>query len=265
MKRATDESGSSGFNRRDRQADIVARLRVLQTELSVEDLAREFQVTPLTIRRDLDQLEQEKLIVRTHGGCLLRTSLESAYHRQAALNFELKKAIGKAAGEELKGAKTILISDGSTTFHLAAFLPARGTLSVYTNSIAMVGELARHPEISLFILGGQFDRNLYLLGGNLTEMVLESLHFDIVFLGTDALDSDGSCFARSLTEARLTKIMLGRGRRKVLLADHTKTSAHSHAGFARLSDFDLWITTPGIPPDLLRQFRKLVEIKEVSV
>ncbi|MFB3906631.1 MAG: DeoR/GlpR family DNA-binding transcription regulator [Acidobacteriota bacterium] len=254
-----------GPKRQSRQERILSRLRALQGELTVEQLAETFSVSPLTIRRDLDELERGGMILRTHGGCVLRTSMESSYHRRAALSFELKEAIGRAAAAELDGATTILINDGSTTFHLATQLHGRTRLTVYTNSIAMVRELARFPDIRIFVLGGEFDRDLSLLGGQLTEQVVESLCFDVVFLGADAIDPTGACQVATFGEGRLTQVMLRRGRRKVLLADHTKCQAQGHATYARLADFDLWITTPGIPEALRQEFQKLVKIKEASL
>jgi DeoR/GlpR family transcriptional regulator of sugar metabolism len=247
-----------------RQERILSRLRALQKELSVDELARLYGVSDLTIRRDLDQLERDGMVIRTHGGCLLKTSVESSYHRRAALNFELKEAIGREAVREIESARTLLVNDGSTTFHMAVHLRGNRGLSVYTNSIAMMRELIRFPEIELYVLGGRFDRRNFLLGGSLTELLLESLSFDAVFLGADAIDAQGGCLVPTPAEARLTRSMLKRGKRKILLADHTKCRANSYVRFASLSDFDLWITTPGIPTDVIPHFKQLVAIKEVS-
>jgi len=230
----------------------------------VEELTSEFGVSALTIRRDLEQLEGKGAVLRTHGGCILRTSIESTYHQRVATHFALKQAIGRRASQELDGANTIMINDGSTTFHLAAHLGGRGPLSVYTNSIAMIPEISRFPDVRLYILGGEFDRRMYLLGGDITEQILERLYFDVVFLGADAVDRSGWCLVPSLTEARLTQVILRRGKKKILLADHTKCTKDSHAAYARIADFDLWITTPGIPPELLDPFHKLVRIREAN-
>jgi DeoR/GlpR family transcriptional regulator of sugar metabolism len=97
----------------ERQQLILAQLHALQSELSVEDLAQKFGVSALTIRRDLDRLENDNAVLRTHGGCVLRTSVESAYHKRIALNFELKQAIARAAAQEVKAQHVILINDAT--------------------------------------------------------------------------------------------------------------------------------------------------------
>jgi len=247
-----------------RQQQILAQLRALQTELSVEDLANKFTVSALTIRRDLEQLENDRAILRTHGGCVLRATMESAYHRRVALNFELKQAIGVAAAKEVKGGDTILINDGSTSFHLAPHLINIDKLNVYTNSIAVISELSRFSQIRLYILGGEYNHEMHFLGGSMMEQVLEGLHFDIVFLGADAVDPDGNCLVADPDISRLTEIMLRRGTRRILLADHTKVGAHANAIYAQLSDFDVWYTTFGINPVQLRRFSQQTIVKVVE-
>src|SRR5579872_2847105 len=152
-----------------RQQQILAQLYALQSELSVEELAKRFEVGPLTIRRDLDRLEKDKTILRTHGGCVLRTSVESAYFERIALNFELKQAIGRAAAKEVKSDDVILINDGSTPFHLAPHLGRVGKLSVYTNSLSVIPVLNRFPTVRLFILGGQYHSEMRFIGGSMLE------------------------------------------------------------------------------------------------
>jgi len=247
-----------------RQQQIMVQLRALQTELSVEELAKKFDISPLTIRRDLEQLENDRAILRTHGGCVLRGTVESAYHRKVALNFELKQAIGAAAAKEVKSGDAILINDGSTPFHLAPHLGNIDKLHVYTNSIAVISELSRLSQIRLYILGGEYNPELRFLGGSMMEQMLEGLHFDVVFLGTDAIDANGNCLVADPDISRLTEIMLRRGTRRILLADHTKVGANAHAVYARLSDFDVWYTTFGINPVQLRRFSQQTIVKVVK-
>jgi DeoR family transcriptional regulator of aga operon/DeoR family fructose operon transcriptional repressor len=250
---------------RQRQQQILAQLHALQSELSVEELAKKFAVSFLTIRRDLDQLEAARVILRTHGGCVLRTSVESAYHNRVALNFELKQAIGRAAAKEVKSGDVILINDGSTAFHLAPHLGHLEKLFVHTNSLAVIPVLGRFPGVRLYILGGEYDSEMRFIGGSIAEQALEALQFDIVFLGTDAVDARGNCLVSNADDARLAEIMVRRGERRILLADHTKVGAKAHVVYGRLSDFDVWYTTPRINPVQLRQFNQQTTVKIVNL
>lgn len=250
-----------------RQQEIVKRLRAIQKELRVEELASAFNVSPLSIRRDLDRLEKEGAVLRTHGGCVAmdQAAYESEYHDRVARNFDLKQAIGKRALKEVGKGDTILLNDGSTTFHLAANLNGYAPLTVYTNSIAMINELSRNPGIRLHIIGGYYRRETHSLGGGIAERILEMLMFDTVFIGTDGINPQGYCLVDEASEARATQMMLRSGRRKVLLADHTKVGSKGNVAYGILDDFDMWITTKGVPKKLLRKFRKKTAIVEITV
>jgi len=236
----------------------------MQTELRVDELASMLHVSALTIRRDLEQLAAEGRIIRTHGGCLAagRAALETEYHTKVAQHFELKQAVGRAAAEEVQPGNVVLVNDGSTTFHVGAHLEERAPLTVYTNSIAMITDLGRIPGITLYILGGRYNRELYSLQGSLTEQVLGDLQFDVCFIGADSVTPEGQCMVVTPEEASLTRAMLRRARRRVLLADHTKCAGAGYHGYGTLKDFNLWITTAGVPAELLQAYRAMVQIKE---
>ena len=133
-----------------------------------------------------------------------------------------------------------------------------------TNSIAVIPELARFPQIQLEILGGLYNRDTNFLGGSLSERLLEQLYFDAVFVGADAVDQDGMCFVRTPEVARLTQVMLKRATRRFLLADHTKAGRHGYVKYGALNDFDLWITTVGINPKLSAGYEKMTTIKAME-
>jgi len=236
----------------------------MQTELRVDTLSEMLKVSSLTIRRDLDVLARESRIIRTHGGCLAagRAALESEYHAKVAHNFELKQAIGRVAAGEVAQGSVVLINDGSTTYHLAAQLREIESLTVYTNSLAAITDLAHCPGITLYVLGGRYNGELYSLQGSLTEKVLESLQFDLCFIGADTITPDGCCMVDTPEEAGLTRAMLSRSRNRILLADHTKCRESGHFVFGTLRDFQLWITTSGIAPEVLASYNAMVKIKE---
>jgi DeoR/GlpR family transcriptional regulator of sugar metabolism len=180
-----------------------------------------------------------------------------------AENFDLKEAIGREAAGEIRAGEVVLINDGSTCFHLASHMEAGRKVTVYTNSIAMIPELAR-AGVRVFVIGGEYSRDLCCLGGSLLQNSLETLRFDAAFLGADAVDEKGNCRVNDPETARVTRMMLRCARRSILLADHTKAAAGAHAAYAPVSAFDLWITTRGMPPALLRRFSKMTSVREVA-
>lgn len=262
-----------------RRERILSLLRAMQQELHVDELARILSVSPLTVRRDLAELEEERAVIRTHGGCIAagRAARETDYQRKVAANFALKQAIGRAAAELVRPGLSLLINDGSTTFHLVSSIVssfiasgtpprmragARPLLTMYTNSIAMLSEVARCPDIALYLIGGRYDDGHYCLSGSFAESALEGLRPDVVFLGADAVDEKGRLLVGSPEEARLTRAMLRSARRAVLLADHTKVGASSTVSYGTLADVERWITTPGIDAASLGRYRRLTKVEE---
>lgn len=252
---------------KERKEILLSLLRASPREWTVQELSEVLDVSPITIRRDLDQLEKSAVIRRTHGGCIavVNSTLEAEYHRRATRNFDLKRAIGTQAAREVRPEMCLLIADSTTTFHVATHIGDLGPLAVYTNSIAMIPELNRFPEVQFYVLGGRYHSELLYLGGSLTEHLLESLNFDIVFLGTEAVDGEGRCLVADQEIARLTEVMLRRGQRKILLADHTKVGAKGYVAYGMLEDFDLWITSPGIDKRQLRKYRKKTSVTQAAL
>jgi DeoR/GlpR family transcriptional regulator of sugar metabolism len=263
---------------KERQTRIVSLLRAMQNELRVEELSRILGVSGLTVRRDLAALEERRSVIRTHGGCIAagRAALETDYRQKVARNFALKQAVGRAAAALVRPGSTILVNDGSTTFHLVSALAdslsatrkgLRGgspTLTIYTNSIAALAEVARCPAITLYLIGGRYDEEEYSLQGAFAETILESLRVDTVFLGADAVDDRGRLLVPTPEEAHLTRTMLRCGKRAILLADHTKVGATSTMAYGTLADVVGWITTRGIDAASLRRYRKLTDVTEAQ-
>lgn len=236
----------------------------MQREIKVEELAVMLAVSPLTIRRDLESLAEASTIIRTHGGCLAvgRAALETEYHKKVGINFTLKQSIGRAAARQIVEGDTILLNDGTTTFHLGAYLAQTKNLVVYTNSLALITEVSRSPSIRLFVLGGEYNEGSYSLRGALLEEALDMLLFDTVFLGADCVDQRGRCMVGTAEEAHLTKRMLRAGKKKVLLADSTKAGrATSHCAYGSLSDFDIWITNREMDSQLFALYKEMVRIE----
>ncbi len=245
-----------------RQVKILEILRAMQRIVTIEEFIKILGVSGITIRRDLQELEEKKAIIRTHGGCMLagRLAMETEYHKRVAINFELKRAIGERAAQEINDGDIILIEEGSTAFHLSTHLSNFKSLSVYTNSLALISELSRLPNVTLNLLGGVVNIDQYSVSGYITESMIEHIRFDKVFLEVDALDTSGTCFENSESIARLAKIMLRQGKEKILLCDHTKLGRNAYFSYASLDDFDKWITTPEINEEQLKLFRKKTNV-----
>ncbi len=249
-----------------RRNEITALLYAMQRELTVEELSTILEVSPATVRRDLDHLQKHNSVIRTHGGCIVagHSALEGEYQKKVRLNFKLKDAIGRASVKEIRSGENILISDGSTTFHFASQLGKYGPLSVFTNSFPIMSVLSGFDDIELYMFGGKYTPDYSSLTGEITEQVIENFEFDHIFLGAARINDKGHCMANDLVEARLNQVMLRSGRKKILLADHTKVTAQGMVAYGTLRDFDKWIVTPGIEPQKLELFRTMTQVIEAE-
>jgi DeoR/GlpR family transcriptional regulator of sugar metabolism len=254
---------------KDRQEEILYLLRSLQREWYVKDLSKKFNVTELTIRRDLNTLYNKNEIIRTHGGCLTTDngSFNTNYYKQFERNVDVKTLIGREAAKFIKPNDTILVGDGSTAFQFAAHLKNTDPFTVYTNSIAAIQELKKCSNIRVYVLGGEYDHdlNMLFLKGSLSDRILETLHFNIVIMGIASINSRGDCLSENEEVARTNQIILRRGDRKILLADHSKVGATTgNVIFGNISDFDLWITSHGIKKSLMNKLKSLTEIIKID-
>jgi len=247
---------------KDRQDKILKLLRATQRVWGVDELIDFFKVSPMTIRRALTQLEEDGVVLRTHGGCIatMYSQFLASYQDKIATNFELKSRIGKLAAQSIGDARTVMLFDGSTTFHVLPHLAGFNALSVYTNSIAMISELSRLPKIDVYVLGGQYNRTMSFLEGGLTEVAIQQMHFDVVFFGVDAVSPAGECLVANHETARMIQQALERAKRAILLADHTKTRVTGRVRCVELSALDAWITTDGLPAAERKRFEKMVRL-----
>jgi len=254
---------------KDRQDQILNLLHSHHHQWHVKDLSNAFNVSELTIRRDLNKLYISNEIIRTHGGCVAtgNSSFDTNYYKQFERNIAVKKAIGREAAKLVNPHDTLLLGDGSTAFQFAAHLNNSGPITVYTNSIAAIQELKQCENIRVYVLGGEYDHdlNMLLLKGSLSDRILETLHFNIIIMGIAAINCEGFCLSENEEVARTNQIILRRGERKILLADHSKVGATAgNVIFGNISDYDLWITSKGVEKSLMDKFSKLTMIKEID-
>ena len=215
------------------------------------ELAERLNISAITIRRDLTQLEEEGLCVRKRGGAVpsaQSVTLELPYQVKQHNCIAEKKRIAQAAVRMVNHGSTIILDSGSTTYALALLLSQK-RITVVTNDLQIAVSLACNPNINLICTGGIARANVFSLHGSQVESFIRNLRVDITFLGADAIHEDGTVSNVSIEEAMIKQAMIGAAERTVLLADSSK---FSKAGFARvcsLGQLDTVITDSGIAFD----------------
>lgn len=219
-------------------------------EITVADLSEHFQVTSMTIRRDLDALERQGRVTRTHGGAILAAPSVVAFSFQARRQARMaqKKAIAREAVGRVEPGMTVLLDTGTTTLEVAKALASISDLRVLTSSLAIASALLAHDGLELVLLGGTVNRNSPDLSGPLTEDNLAAFRADITFVGADAVDEKG-LYTSSQQIARVSRTMLATAKQTVLVADSGKFGETAFARFAQWREIDELITDSGLGPD----------------
>ena len=217
-------------------------------ECHVMRMADDLGVSPMTIRRDLDALEKEGRVLRTHGGAAPAGRVAFAFQFLQRENEQsaAKLAIGILAASLVQDGQSVLLDSGTTTLAVARELKARRKLTVITTSLPIASELQHSDAAELILLGGNLRRETPDLIGALTEMNLEQLRADVAFIGAEAVDAGGTVFSSSLAVARLLKKMAASARQVHIVADSTKIGRSALARFGVLKNWSGLITDNGI-------------------
>lgn len=247
--------------RRQAMADLVAQ----RGRLSVNELADAYDVTTETVRRDLSMLERAGIIRRVHGGAVpahALTALETAVGDRDLAHAEQKERIAKAAIDLLPpSGGSILLDAGTTTSRLASHLPPDLKLTVVTNAVPIAARLAGLSGIDLHLLPGRVRRTTQAAVGEETVAALGVLRTDVVFVGTNGIDTHYGLTTPDYSEAAAKRAMVRTGRRVVVLADSSKIGLEHTVRFAEVAEVDALVTDAGIAdPD-----RKLFEDLGIEV
>ncbi|MCB0647119.1 MAG: DeoR/GlpR transcriptional regulator [Saprospiraceae bacterium] len=220
-----------------RESTVVRRKVILEMlsekgEVSVSELSDKFEVSEVTIRNDLDQLEQKKVLIRARGGALkleANVANDQRLGEKSKINLKEKIKIGKKAAQLVLESDTVIIDSGSTTGELAKNLPDLNDLTVITNALNIANLLGAAPQINLIIPGGYLRKNSLSLVGPLAEKSLLNFNVDKVFLGVDGFDTRQGIYTPNIEEARLNEIMIEISQEVIVLTDSSKFSKRSFA------------------------------------
>ncbi|MBS6397657.1 MAG: DeoR/GlpR transcriptional regulator [Clostridiales bacterium] len=202
----------------------------------VSELSMEHNVTEETIRRDLEKLEQEGLLTRTYGGAVLnieKISEHIDYLRRSQTNREEKVTIGKLAASVIPSNVAIGADASSTVMEAVNLLRDRADITVLTNSIKIVRELDQ-AAVNIIATGGIVNSSTFSMQGNIVRRTLKDYYVDIVLISCTALEAGGGVFDSNEEEAELKRLLIERGQKVILLADHTK---FNKVAFVRVMDF----------------------------
>lgn len=197
----------------------------------VSELSESLGISPITIRKDLDQLELQGLVQRTHGGALApqsSTTIDPSLREKEQHQIEEKRRIAAAAARLVSNDQCVLLDSGTTTMMVARALREFSGLTVVTNALNIASELSE-TNCEIFLTGGTLRKNSFSLVGPMAEDMLAQIHGDILFLAVDGFDPKIGIMTPNVLEARVNRAMVKASRRVVVVCDSTKFDRSSMA------------------------------------
>jgi DeoR/GlpR family transcriptional regulator of sugar metabolism len=226
--------------------------------IRVEEICSRLRVSPATVRRDLDQLEESGTIRRVHGGAVSVESRleEPLFDDKASIAAREKNRIAQAALQFVEAGDTIYLDGGSTVLELARLLRDRTNLTVVTNFLRAAHELAgRGPR--LILIGGELRRLSQTMVGPLTRCILRELHVDKAFMGTIGLTLKEGMTTTDPGEAYTKELVMSQARQVILLADSGKAGKVAFARAGRLENVHVLVTDKGLDKIFAKELIKI--------
>jgi DeoR family transcriptional regulator, fructose operon transcriptional repressor len=234
---------SPSYELTSRQLAILERLEHSQ-KVEVTDLSTILEVSEVTIRKDLQELEQLSLLKRVHGGAISvhRTKWNPSLENRLEVQSDSKLAIAKAALELVHDGDTVILDAGTTTLALARHLRGRRrNLTIITNSLPVMAELS-NANYDMIALGGMFRQHSLAMIGPLAVANLSKLHADIAFVGATAASLERGLCTPNIIEAETKAAMVKAASERIALIDYSKLGQASLAPFASWTDIHTLIT-----------------------
>ena len=225
--------------------------------VGVADLATELDVSAATVRRDLEFLEHQRMLTRTHGGAVAQGVLyELPLRYKSARHQEEKKRIAAEAATRVADGVAIGLTGGTTTTEVARAVIDRQRLTVVTNALNIASELAIRPNLKLVVTGGYARPESYELVGPLAEQALAGLNLDVVFLGVDGISPTAGITTHHEVEAHTNLALIERARHVVVVTDSSKIGLVAFAQICPIDRVHEVITDAEADRDLLAQLRE---------
>jgi DeoR family transcriptional regulator, fructose operon transcriptional repressor len=253
MITTTDPIRSAARFPHERQQEIYL-LALKNGTVDVSELARLFEVTTETIRRDLSDLQARQLVRRVHGGAVPveRLHHEPMVEARGALNNEEKLAIGQQAVSQVPDRGSVMIDSGSTGQRFADVFPATTNLQVVTNSLVTALTLARRGVTELTVLGGAVRNQTYAMVDASVVGAVRSMRPDVLFISCDGLSMERGLTTPYREECLVKRAMIESARWIVALVDHSKFGNDQLFGYCELDEIDVLITDSRTTDDEVR-------------
>lgn len=224
-----------------------------QGEVAVEALSERFDVSVQTIRKDLNQLGDERLVSRTHGGARLASRVENmSYEARRLLAADAKHAIAQAVAERVPPSASLFVNIGTTTEAAAAALVSHDGLMVITNNINVASLMRPHENLQVIVASGEVRSSDGGIVGEAAVEFIRQFKVDYAIIGASAIDEEGALLDFDYREVKATQAILDNARHVILAADASKHERTAPVRIGHLSRVHTFVTDR-CPSDAFRQ------------
>ena len=240
-----------------RQAHIMEVL-IKEEAMSVSELAELLDVSSVTIRKDLNELEQAGKLYRSHGKARIINpfTLNRSVSEKEKMAPEQKDAIGREAAKLIDRDDSIIIASGTTVHALARNIKPIHRLTVVTASLQVSVILSQDESNDIIQLGGMLRQSSLSAVGQYSKSILENCSFSKLFIGVDGIDFNYGFTTTDMREAELNQQMMRAAQKVIVLADSTKFGRRGFAKIGNIEDIDMIITDSGINPNVVKQIKE---------
>lgn len=247
---------ATSLKRSTRMLAILERLSE-SGSLGLMELAADLRVSPATIRRDLADLEDQRLLLRTHGGAkVFDTEIELPVRLKDSQFREAKALIARRAAQLIPSGKYVVaLSGGTTTTEVARVLSTRLDLTIVTNSLTTATQLASRPALQVIMTGGLVRSHSFELVGVLAENTFKAINVGTAILGVDGITATAGATTHDETEARTNSAMVTHAQRTIVVADGSKVGRVTLAPVASCAQIHDFVTDSTADADVLEELR----------
>lgn len=225
-----------------RQQQIMEMARQ-SGKVTVDGLATRFDVTPQTIRKDLNDLCDQRALTRTHGGAMLASGVENvSYDARRHLAPVEKQRIGECAAAHIPNNSSLFVNIGTTTEAVARHLTRHEGLLVITNNIHVASILMPSEKIDIIVAGGMVRRADGGIVGESAIDFITQFKVDFAVVGVSAIDDDGALLDFDYREVRAAKAIIENARNVILVADSMKFTRTAPVRIGHISEVDIFVT-----------------------
>lgn len=235
-----------------RQAQIMEVL-LREESVTVNQLAELLDVSSVTIRKDLTELEQAGKLYRSHGKAIIINpfTFNRSVNEKEKIAVEQKEAIGREAAKLIDQDDSIIIASGTTVHALARNIKPKHRLTVVSASLPVSQILSQDENNDIMQLGGMLRHSSLSVVGQYSKQILENCSFSKLFLGVDGIDFDYGFTTTDMREAELNQQMMRAAHKVIVLADSSKFGRRGFAKIGNIEDIDLIITDAGVSPNVV--------------